>query len=89
MNRRFVSATLAAAIGLAASAPLVSALAAPVEQPGGSEKCFGIAAKGKNDCAAGAHSCAGQATMAKDPKSFVFLPKGACGKIAGGMTMGT
>lgn len=48
------------------------------------EKCFGINAVAKNDCAEGAHSCAGQATLARDPKSFVLLPGGDCGKIAGG-----
>jgi uncharacterized membrane protein len=48
------------------------------------QKCFGINALGKNDCAQGAHSCAGQATQARDPKSFVLLPAGDCGKIAGG-----
>ncbi|MGH7040783.1 MAG: BufA1 family periplasmic bufferin-type metallophore [Acetobacteraceae bacterium] len=47
-------------------------------------KCYGINAVGRNDCAAGAHSCAGQATKARDPASFVLLPKGDCGKIAGG-----
>ena len=48
------------------------------------QKCYGINAVGKNDCAAGAHSCAGQATKARDPNSFVLLPAGDCGKIAGG-----
>lgn len=48
------------------------------------QKCFGINAVGKNDCAEGAHSCAGQATQARDPKSFVLLPAGDCSKIAGG-----
>ena len=48
------------------------------------EKCYGINAAAKNDCAEGAHSCAGQATQARDPKSFVLLPGGDCGKIAGG-----
>ena len=48
------------------------------------EKCYGINAVAKNDCAEGAHSCAGQATQARDPKSFVMLPAGDCGKIAGG-----
>ena len=48
------------------------------------EKCYGINAAAKNDCAEGAHSCAGQATQARDPKSFVMLPGGDCGKIAGG-----
>lgn len=48
------------------------------------KQCYGINAAGKNDCAAGAHSCAGQATQARDPNSFVLLPAGDCGKIAGG-----
>ncbi|MDR6499911.1 DUF2282 domain-containing protein [Burkholderia sp. MS455] len=48
------------------------------------EKCYGVNAVAKNDCAEGAHSCAGQATQARDSKSFVLLPAGDCGKIAGG-----
>jgi uncharacterized membrane protein len=48
------------------------------------EKCYGINAVSKNDCGEGSHSCAGQATQARDPKSFVLLPAGACNKIAGG-----
>lgn len=79
-TRRAASATLAAAIGLAALP--VAAGAADMQQ--GMEKCYGIAAKARNDCAAGAHSCAGQATRDRDPASFVYLPKGACAKIAGG-----
>jgi len=50
------------------------------------EKCYGINAVSKNDCAEGAHSCAGQATKARDTKSFVMLPAGVCGKIQGGRT---
>ncbi|KPU61628.1 hypothetical protein AN403_5706 [Pseudomonas fluorescens] len=48
------------------------------------EKCYGINAVAKNDCAEGVHSCAGQATQVRDTKSFVLLPAGVCGKIAGG-----
>ena len=48
------------------------------------EKCYGINVVAKNDCAEGAHSCAGQATQARDPKSFVLLPAGDCSKIQGG-----
>ena len=69
---------------LALSAIAAAANAAPVPQPAGSEKCYGIAKAAKNDCAAGAHSCAGQATKDMDKTSFVYLPKGACAKIAGG-----
>ena len=50
------------------------------------EKCYGINAVSKNDCAEGVHSCAGQATQARDTKSFVLLPTGVCGKIQGGKT---
>lgn len=50
------------------------------------EKCYGINAAAKNDCAEGAHSCAGQATQARDSKSFVLLPAGDCTKIQGGST---
>ena len=69
---------------LALSAFAAAAYAGPVPQPAGSEKCYGIAKAAKNDCAAGAHSCAGQATKDMDKTSFVYLPKGACAKIAGG-----
>ena len=88
MNRRIATASITAALGLVAFAPAMTASAQPVPMPQGSEKCYGIAAKAKNDCAAGAHSCAGQATKDRDPASFVFLPKGACGKIAGGSLTG-
>jgi uncharacterized membrane protein len=50
------------------------------------EKCYGINAVARNDCAEGAHSCAGQATQPRDTKSFVMLPAGVCSKIQGGKT---
>jgi uncharacterized membrane protein len=53
------------------------------------EKCYGINAAAKNDCAEGAHSCAGQATQVRDTKSFVLLPAGDCAKIQGGKTTAT
>ena len=53
------------------------------------EKCYGINAVAKNDCAEGVHSCAGQATKARDTKSFVMLPAGDCAKIAGGSLKAT
>ena len=48
------------------------------------ETCYGITVAGKNDCAEGAHSCAGESTQARDAKSFVLLPAGDCSKIQGG-----
>lgn len=52
------------------------------------QRCYGINAVGRNDCASGAHSCAGQSTKARDKSAFVLLPAGDCSKIAGGTTKG-
>ena len=51
------------------------------------EKCYGVAAAGKNDCSStGAHSCAGESKIARDPKSWIYVPVGTCRKIEGGST---
>lgn len=94
MNRRAFGATaLSAAVGLALTMQALPARADDMPQivkdnmarmeKDRLEKCYGINAVAKNDCAEGAHSCAGQATQARDPKSFVLLPGGDCGKIEG------
>jgi uncharacterized membrane protein len=73
------------ATAMAAALSMMSA-AAP-SQAADDEKCYGVAAAGKNDCKAGAHSCAGHSTMAADPASFILVPKGTCEKINGGSLM--
>lgn len=51
------------------------------------EKCYGVNAAGKNDCAASnSHSCAGEGKQAMDPKSWIYVPVGTCTKIQGGST---
>jgi uncharacterized membrane protein len=103
MNRRMlVASTLTTAIGLALAMQAPNARAQAMKDPpqvvkdnmarmakDKLEKCYGINAAAKNDCAEGAHSCAGQATQARDPKSFVLLPAGDCAKIQGGKTTAT
>jgi uncharacterized membrane protein len=98
MNRQLLAAsalTTAVGLALAMQAPTVRAqgMANPPQvvkdnmarmQKDKLQKCYGINAVSKNDCAEGVHSCAGQATQARDPKSFVLLPAGDCGKIQGG-----
>jgi uncharacterized membrane protein len=74
------ASSLLGALAIAAA----QAAAGPVAQPQGSEKCYGVAKAGKNDCAAGAHSCAGQSNKSFDKTAYVYLPKGACEKLAGG-----
>lgn len=75
---------LAASSLLGVLALAAAANAGPVAQPSGSEKCYGVSKSAKNDCAAGAHSCAGQSNKDFDKTAFVYLPKGACAKLAGG-----
>ena len=98
MNRLLAATALSAAVGVAfafqAAAPAARAADMPQVVKDNMaramkqhlEKCFGINAVAKNDCAEGAHSCAGQATMERDGHSFVLLPVGDCEKIQGGTT---
>lgn len=51
-----------------------------------SEKCYGLVKAGKNDCATATASCAGSATKNSQPDAYVFMPKGLCEKLVGGMT---
>ncbi len=50
------------------------------------DKCYGIAKAGKNDCAANGHSCAGQSRKDADGKEWIHLPKGTCDRIVGAST---
>lgn len=62
--------------GIMASA--VALLSVPAKADDAKEKCYGVSLKGQNDCAAGAHSCAGNSTVDYDPASFKLVPKGSC-----------
>ena len=74
------SAILAAAI----SSLFALSTTAFAADDGNSEKCYGVAKAGKNDCAGGAHACAGQSSKNNSPKEFIKLPKGTCERIVGG-----
>jgi uncharacterized membrane protein len=84
MNSSAKSLLAASSVLGALALATAQSTAAPVAQPPSSERCYGVAKAGLNDCAAGAHSCAGQSTRNFDKASFVYLPHGACGKLAGG-----
>jgi uncharacterized membrane protein len=75
------SALITAALGSLLALGTVVATAA---DDASSEKCFGVAKAGKNDCAGAAHACAGQGTKDRDAKEFVKLPKGTCERLVGG-----
>lgn len=50
-----------------------------------SEKCMGVVKAGKNDCETSKHSCAGEAKTDGDKEEWVYVPKGTCEKIVGGV----
>ncbi len=76
------SVLLGSAMAVAISA---AALSTPVAaQDGKAEKCYGIAAAGKNDCQTATSSCAGTSRVDRQPDAFIMVPAGTCTKIAGG-----
>lgn len=81
MNKTITATSLALALGAAltiAAAP-VAAQGKVVEK----EKCYGVALKGKNDCAAGAGtSCAGTSKVDHQGNAWSLVPKGSCEKTA-------
>lgn len=80
MKRKFTTASLAFALTSAvaiASAPVL----ADEHEKKDKEKCFGVAMKGKNDCAAGpGTSCAGSSTKDYQGSAWKYVPKGTCTK---------
>ncbi|NBZ86350.1 BufA1 family periplasmic bufferin-type metallophore [Stagnihabitans tardus] len=76
MNRSILTLSLAASL-----AGALAAQAAPMteDQMMGMEKCYGIALKGQNDCAAGAGTtCAGTSTKDYDAAAWKAVPAGTC-----------
>ncbi|MBM3557047.1 MAG: DUF2282 domain-containing protein [Alphaproteobacteria bacterium] len=78
MDRRKLSLALAASLGAA-----VALAAAPSSAQDAKEKCYGIALKGQNDCAAGpGTTCAGTAKIDFQGNAWKSVPAGSCEKTA-------
>ncbi|RBP48692.1 DUF2282 domain-containing protein [Arenicella xantha] len=82
MNNNKKTATTAASI-LAAALMSNASLAHAGKE--GYEKCQGVAKTGMNDCGANGHGCAGLAATDGDANEWIYLPKGTCAKIVGGV----
>jgi len=72
-----IALLLAVAVGTAAAATGQA-------QAADSEKCYGVAKAGKNDCQTPSSSCAGTNKVDGNGQAFVLVPKGTCDKLAGG-----
>ena len=78
---QLLGASLAAALALGA---------ATTAQAADKEKCYGVALKGQNDCAAGpGTTCAGTSKVDYQQNAWKLVPKGTCVsmKTPGGMGM--
>ncbi|MCO6179135.1 DUF2282 domain-containing protein [Ciceribacter sp. RN22] len=72
-----------------AIASALASIAVPASAAETTEKCYGIALKGQNDCAAGKHDCAGQQSIDYDKASFKLVPAGTCTTIKTPAGMGS
>jgi uncharacterized membrane protein len=72
----------ASALALALSVNISSPSSALAQE--GMEKCYGVAAAGKNDCATATSSCAGTSASDNQTDAFIYLPAGTCSKVTGG-----
>ena len=86
MKKKFLSA-----LGLAAAASIATAaMAEDTTSKVGMEKCSIVGEDGQTmlllrDCKTAQHSCAGKADS---PEDFIYMPKGTCDKIKGGVVRG-
>lgn len=75
MNRRSIDFALAGAFVAALSVMTSPASSADADK----EKCFGVALKGQNDCAAGpGTTCAGTSKADYQGNAYKYVPKGTC-----------
>ena len=79
MKKQVLAATAFAAV----LAFAVTTAAQAEEAASTTENCYGVVKAGKNDCKAGAHSCAGAGT-ADGGAEWVKVPTGLCEKLVGG-----
>jgi len=80
MNRN--TAYLAATAIAAALA--IGALPDSAKAQSKTEKCFGVAKAGKNDCQTATSSCAGTSKKDGQTDAWLAVPTGTCVKIVGG-----
>jgi len=77
------AAGLALALGTAMTLASTPAVAQDDAMTKMNEKCYGVALKGKNNCAAGAGTtCAGTSKMDYQGNAWSLVPKGTCEKTA-------
>jgi uncharacterized membrane protein len=81
-TRQSALQTTSAALAAALVTALAIAPAVSTAQTAEKEKCYGVAMKGKNDCAAGpGTTCAGSSKTDHQANAWSYVPKGSCEKM--------
>ena len=80
-NHPYLQAAFASLVAL--SLPALAAKPVHPVQPKDTEKCFGVAKAGKNDCGTAKHSCGSMAARDNEPDEWKYVAKGTCEKIGG------
>lgn len=83
LNRRVINLALIGSLATAIASIGTVTTASGAEPSADQEKCFGVALKGKNDCAAGVGTtCAGTAKADYQGNAWKIVPKGTCTTMA-------
>jgi uncharacterized membrane protein len=80
MSALLIASAIATAVTMAAA----SAQEAP-KPSFKSEKCFGVAKAGQNDCQTANSSCAGTSKRDRQADAWIYVPAGTCAKVVGGL----
>ena len=82
INRdKLINSAVAAFLVLATSQ---SAFSAAADTTASTEKCYGVAKAGMNDCKTATASCAGSTSKDGQVDAFLLMPIGLCDKLVGG-----
>lgn len=80
-----IKKSLAVSTAIVAGLSMASVSMTATAGKAGMEKCYGVAAAGHNDCAAGpGTTCAGTSTEDDQSDAWLYLPEGTCEKLTGG-----
>jgi uncharacterized membrane protein len=81
-SKSAIAAAIASSFAAALAMIGAPASAAPKPPQPTLDKCFGVALKGNNDCAAGpGTTCAGTASADYQSNAWKYVPKGTCATI--------
>ena len=76
---------MATTLAMGAAGITTHAMAASSKAKCPVEACYGIAKKGKNDCGTAKHACAAQSVKDGQRSEWIFVMKGTCQNIVGGL----